>query len=519
MVQDGLSMDLTQVAAEQQHRFDITTTPAERKERGQFGTPRAIAKFMAGLFSQIPSGTIRILDPGAGVGTLSAALCERILSLRIPRHLQIELWESNAQVLPYLRETMGHCQQALARSGHRLDYSVCVDDFVLANSPKSLFEDGKTACFDFAILNPPYYKVRKESPQSRAMNHIVHGQPNVYAFFMAVAVDLLRAGGEIVAITPRSYFNGQYFNRFRQWYFERIAVRQIHVFESRSEAFRDDEVLQENVIVHGEKSGTRKQVLLTTSVGRDLTSVQGRVAQYTQIIDNSRGNHIVRFASNQLDDEIVSRLDALPNRFGSLGLEVSTGPVVTFRSTQYLRKHQSQCTAPLLWMHNVRPFQTQFPAKNGKPCHIEVSEHSMRLLVPAKRYVLLKRFTAKEEKRRLVAGIMEPTDSYSEWVGLENHLNYVYRKCGELSKTEAFGISALFNSMLVDQYFRAISGNTQVNATEIRAMPMPDEAALIRIGEQVARSKVQTPDRVERIVGKKLGLPKRLVERLCEAAK
>src|SRR5438309_6533633 len=118
-------------------------------------------------------------------------------------------------------------------------------------------------------------------------------------------------------------------------------------------------------------------------------------------------------------------------------------------------------------MHNVRPFMTRFPPRNGKPTHILVSDDSQKLLLPAKRYVLLKRFTAKEERRRLVAGIMEAKDSYSPFVGLENHLNYVCRLDGDLSREEAFGLAAFFNSAVVDRYFRAISGSTQVNAAEI----------------------------------------------------
>ena len=70
------------------------------------------------------------------------------------------------------------------------------------------------------------------------------------------------------------------------------------------------------------------------------------------------------------------------------------------------------------------------------------------LLLPTKRYVLLKRFTAKEERRRLVAGIVETKDSYSSFLGLENHLNYVYRASGEVSRDEAFGLEAMFNPVL-----------------------------------------------------------------------
>jgi adenine-specific DNA-methyltransferase len=151
--------------------------------------------------------------------------------------------------------------------------------------------------------------------------------------------------------------------------------------------------------------------------------------------------------------------------------------------------------------------------------HIVVSDESKRLLLPAKRYVLLKRFTAKEERRRLVAGIVETKDSYSPFLGLENHLNYVYRPRGELSKEEALGLAALFNSVLVDRYFRAISGNTQVNAAEIRAMPVPGVDTIREIGQAVERSPDRTSATVERTVGEILGLPRTLIKELCEASR
>jgi adenine-specific DNA-methyltransferase len=518
-----MSMDcpnhLVEFAASQQRRFDAAISPDERKKRGHFGTPPAVAGFMAGLCPAIPRGTVRILDPGAGVGTLSAAVCQRVLGAVSPRRLEIELWEANADLVPYIRATMDRCRKALAEFGHRLDYTVCVDDFILAHTRETLFKDGQAPpSFHLAILNPPYYKLRKDSPQAEAMAHVVHGQPNIYAFFLAVAADLLLPGGQMVAITPRSYFNGPYFKKFRKWFFDRMTARHIHLFESRSEAFTEDDVLQENVILLAERGGSRTDVALTTSVGRDFAGVERRSVRYGTVIDHSSGDHVVRVPASTLEHQIVAAVDALPRRFRNLSFEISTGPVVTFRSTKYLRRERSGDTAPLLWMHNVRPFVTQFPARNGKPSHIAVVDGSLRLLVPARRYVLLKRFTAKEEKRRLVAGVMEPADSYSPWVGLENHLNYVYRKGSELARVEAVGLAAYFNSALVDRYFRAMSGSTQVNAAEIRNLPVPDEHLLVRIGEQIEKVNDRSPRTVERIVGSTLRLSGPFVDRLCETA-
>lgn len=515
---DVNSDELTNFAAEQQRRFDASTSPDERKDRGHFGTPPGIAQFMAAMFSEISAGSLRVLDAGAGVGMLSAAICQRVLEQKTAQSLYFELWENDPKIISILEATMIQCQDSLRAAGHEMEYIVRVDDFILSHSRRTLFSDGPEPSFNWAILNPPYFKLRKDSPEARAMSRVVHGQPNIYALFMAVAADLLLPNGEMTAITPRSYFNGPYFKRFRTWFFQSMAARQIHIFESRTEAFKEDAVLQENVILHAEKHGTPRDVILTSSVGRGLGAIKRSTAPYEKVVDNSNGDRIVRVTTSTFENEIIEAMDALPCRFSSLGLEISTGPVVTFRSTEFLRHDRSESTAPLLWMHNVRPFITQFPQKKGKPTHIEVSSSSKKLLVAAKTYILLKRFTAKEEKRRIIAGIMTPADSYSPWVGLENHLNYVYRKRTDLTEEDAYGLAAFFNSGLVDRYFRAISGNTQVNATEIRAMPVPDEATLRRIGGQMRSHAFRECAAVERIVGQELGLPQGLIEQLIEAA-
>lgn len=514
-----MTSELISFAAEQQRCFDASTSPKDRKERGHFGTPPAIAKFMAEMFTGIKRRSIRIVDPGAGVGTLSAAMCQRVMKLKSPRILFFELWENDPRLIPILRDTMIRCQTLLRNNGHQMEFEVREDDFILSHCRKTLFDTQIEASFNLAILNPPYFKLRKESPHAKAMQHIVHGQPNIYALFMAAAADLLLPGGEMVAITPRSYFSGPYFKRFRKWFFDRLVARHIHVFESRKEAFKDDAVLQENVILRAEKGGVPTSITLTTSMGRDNFSAnESSIVAYDTVIDNSDGDNVIRVTTNDLEHKIVAAMDKLPHRFRSLGFEISTGPVVTFRSTEFLREEKSKNTAPLLWMHNVRPFVTQWPPKNGKPTHIEVSKQSMKLLVPAKTYILLKRFTSKEEKRRLVAGIFNANDSYSNWVGLENHLNYVYRRDSEISDSEALGLAAFFNSALVDRYFRAISGNTQVNATEIRGMPIPDQITLMKIGEEVRECELDATT-VENIVGRKIRLSQDLIDQLIEASK
>ena len=176
-----------------------------------------------------------------------------------------------------------------------------------------------------------------------------------------------------------------------------------------------------------------------------------------------------------------------PSTLHSLGLEISTGPLVPFRATSFLRADANgPSRVPLLWMQHVRPMRTDWPSAGaGKPQWVEITEESMKLLVEDATYVLMRRFSAKEEKRRLVAAPLIRGSLNANVVGLENHLNYIRGVSRELDEELAYGLSALLNSTFLDRYFRISNGNTQVSATELRAMPLPAERDIRSIGAEV----------------------------------
>ena len=94
------------------------------------------------------------------------------------------------------------------------------------------------------------------------------------------------------------------------------------------------------------------------------------------------------------------------------------------------------------------------------------------LLVKNTSQIILRRFSAKEEPRRITAAVLPDGAFGTDLIALENHWNYVYRPGGALSYEEAMGMAAFLNSTLVDRYFRITNGNTQVNATELRKLPL-----------------------------------------------
>ena len=210
-------------ALEIQQRYENSTSIDYRKKSGQVFTPVEIARFMANLLSIAPA-KYQLLDPGAGLGILTTAFCERLAELPSPRYLTAHLFENDSRLIPLLKKNLDNCKKVLRDAGHCFDFIIHEEDFILSassglDSQHDFNDIMRNTRFDGVIMNPPYFKVRKNSEHAILMKKIVHGQPNIYAFFMALAARLLKEDGEIVSITPRSFCNGLYFRSFRRWFF------------------------------------------------------------------------------------------------------------------------------------------------------------------------------------------------------------------------------------------------------------------------------------------------------------
>ena len=157
------NITLSNYASFLQQQHEDSTALDVRKEKGQVFTPPSVCRFMAELFTRIPEH-FRLLDAGSGVGSLASSVCERLLSIRSPRHVEIHLYESDRTLLPLLEANMRHCHRALLAAGHGFEFTIHAEDFILATRGRSdqrmLFdEDESEDEFDAIIMNPPYFKI------------------------------------------------------------------------------------------------------------------------------------------------------------------------------------------------------------------------------------------------------------------------------------------------------------------------------------------------------------------------
>jgi adenine-specific DNA-methyltransferase len=183
---------------------------------------------------------------------------------------------------------------------------------------------------------------------------------------------------------------------------------------------------------------------------------------------------------------------------------VSTGRVVDFRLKDALRWEPDKGTVPLLYPCHFNGGSIHWPISEArKPNAILNNDVTRPWLVRSGVYLLTKRFTSKEERRRLVACIFDPEAVESEWLGIENHLNYFHANGHGLDRNLAVGLFVFLNSTVADRYFRRFSGHTQVNATDLRKLVYPDRITLQAIGTEV-RTLDQSQDEIDKLVEKYL---------------
>jgi adenine-specific DNA-methyltransferase len=472
-----------------QRAFSRATSRAERSAIGQFLTPAPIAGFMASLFEK-GGGVVRVLDPGAGSGLLFAALTEQLLSRKDPPDsIEVVAYETDRNIVPHLERTITLCEQLCTEKGVIFQGAVHSEDFIAAGVAQ--LHDGLFGAarddFTHVILNPPYKKINGETHTRRMLSSAGIETSNLYAAFVWLAACLIRPGGEIVAITPRSFCNGPYFRRFRKALLDLVDLRHIHVFESRKEAFAADSVLQENVILHGIRGDPRKgTVRISVSRGLCFSDMQVREVPFQDVIVPDDRDAFIHLIEADDSRQIMDRMSRFSATLPELGVEVSTGRVVDFRAREFLRKNPEPGTSPLIYPCHFRNGLVHWPKEGARKSNsIICSDETENLLVPAGYYVLTKRFSAKEERRRIVAAIYDPTRTDASLVGFENHLNYFHVRGQGLPLDLARGLAVFLNSSLMDRCFRLFSGHTQVNAADLRKMPYPSREQILRLGREM----------------------------------
>jgi adenine-specific DNA-methyltransferase len=457
-----------------------------RKKYGQFFTSRDTAIFMANLFTIPNQKVISILDPGAGSGILSVALLERLQNDPNIEKIKLVCYENDPNVLELLRSNLNWVQ---AQTTKEVSYQVITDNYILSQMSDynlMLDADSDPQKYDLIIGNPPYIKVAKDAPEAKAMPDVCYGAPNLYFLFASMSMFNLKKSGEMVYIIPRSWTSGAYFKRFRQKFLTEGALKHIHLFASRDKVFEKECVLQETIIIKVQKTAIKpKQITITTTQSNaDFSAMTVFEAPYTTVV--SGGEFYVYLVTNAEEVEILQTLNQWNDTLPSIGLRMKTGLTVDFRNRNALRDRVEEKAVPLFYSQHIQAGKVVFPV--GKENEYIVTDQNS-LLQPNTNYLFVKRFTAKEERRRLQCGVYlaRKYPEYTE-ISTQNKINFISGLKG-LSECVVYGLYVLFNSTLYDCYYRILNGSTQVNSTEINSMPVPPMNVIESMGKKLIGTK------------------------------
>jgi hypothetical protein len=121
-------------------------------------------------------------------------------------------------------------------------------------------------------------------------------------------------------------------------------------------------------------------------------------------------------------------------------------------------------------------------------------------LYPKGFYTVVRRFSSKEERRRIVAHVVDPAAFQGGMIGFENHLNVFHSGKRGIDGDVAHGLAVFLNSTAVDDYFRRFSGHTQVNATDLRLLRYPERRELEKLGRWAQTQESLTQELIDRQV-------------------
>lgn len=486
--------------------YSKTVASIHKKENGQFFTPLPISQLMAS-FSNCKKNEIKILDPGCGTAILSCSVIQ-ILIEKNPLLSKVELttYETDVELSPYTFAALEYLKHWCAKKGVAMHFHNFTNDFILDNAVV-LKDSSKAEKYDIVISNPPYFKLSKSDPRTIAANQLVSGQPNIYSFFMGVSSQLLSDGGELIFITPRSFTSGNYFKAFRKYFFNAVQLDRIHLFDSRKDTFARDKVLQETLIIKAVKivNNINTDVLISSSSGLlDILQPEEKYYKMSALLDFESKENILHLPINSKEEGILRLASNWDKKLSDFYINISTGPVVSFRALPYIKSdfiNQSTTMVPLFWLHNVGKMFLEWPKSfKDKGQYIEATDQSKKLLIPNKNYIFLRRFSTKDDNSRLIASPYFCNYYASKYIGVENKVNYLYRKGGHLNREEIVGLCALLNSKLFDTYFQIFNGNVNVSATELREMNFPPIEIINNIGQRIITDNDFSMQNVNKII-------------------
>ncbi len=460
---------------------------SENVRLGRFFTKKETARLMASMLPLDETKTAyTVLDPGAGTGILSAAMVEEICK-RCPRCRVIFLtcYEVNPEFIPLLEDNLERIRKK-ARHDYdvKLYITVYEENYITESQNHYTVTLTETVedRFDIIICNPPTDFIVKGSDEARRAGGVTQVKINSAFLFAKMAARHLEDGGRLVIMLPTTVASASALTEYRKEMAKTLSLEKIHLFIGKQKNAKRAIPLKKTVILSYGKCERPNTVTVTTSTdwGKPENTVMLPALDYNFVVDERDGT--LTLPKSVEDTNIVKYISSFPETLDSLGLKVSTGLVIDSRCEGLLFTEPIKGCVPLIRPVAIKGGQVRFPLPIK---HQYLAAVNPTLVQNNKNLVVIKRVPAKSDDRFVNAAVYLASQQPAyKYISTHNKINFIDTKAknGEMNARLVFGIFALLNSTIYDRYISIVSKSKQINAKELRHIPLPPRNLIENMG-------------------------------------
>ena len=478
---------------------------------GRFFTKKETARLMA---SMLPLDEDRaaytVLDPGAGTGILSAAIVEEICKrCRYAKRIFLTCYENNPDFLPLLEDNLERIRKKARHDyGVKLYVTVYGENYITESQNHytvTLFDTVEDK-FDIIICNPPSELISKDSEEAARVGGVTQVKINSAYLFAKLASAHLEEGGRLVIMLPTAVASASALSEYRKEMARKLSLEKIHLFIGKQKNQKRAVPLKKTVILSYFKGEKPDKISVSTSTdwGSPARTHKLDPLDYDFIVDKEDGS--LTLPKSAEDARIVKYLSTFPETVSSLGLKVSTGLVLDSRCESMLLSSPAEGCVPLIRPSAIIGGQIRFPQPKGNQY---IAAINPRLFQKNKNLLIIKRVPARSDGRFVNSGIYLAAQLPAyKYVSTHNKVNYIDTKdpTEEISAKLLFGLFALLNSTIYDRYISIASKSGQVNAKELRDIPLPGRNIIENIGMRLMTMRQTGVTACDQIVNPTLGI-------------
>ena len=350
----------------------------------------------------------------------------------------------------------------------------------------------KTDCVDLVIGNPPFGKTPHPPELRDKYSRSLFGHANLYGIFTDMAITWANPNGYIAYVTPTSFLGGQYFKSLRALISTEAQPVAMDFVSERKGVF--EEVLQDTMLVVYNKNNRMKNTGKNTTVnvhslksnGDGKTVVRKDIGRF-QLPVGSEDPWLIPKEPEQI--ELVEKIIKMPGRFNRYGFEIITGQLVWNRNKERMCSEHIPGSYPIIWADAIGT-DGEIRLISNRPHRLLYFMPSdvQEFLITTKPCILIKRTTAKEQKRRIFASILSQNLIVNNGgVVIENHVNII-KPTSEKTPISLGTLVTLLNSDMFDMIYRLISGSVAVSAFELNNIPLPSLSSMKKLEKQISHN-------------------------------